>query len=1164
MKFDRLRMVGFKSFVDPTEFIVADGLTGVVGPNGCGKSNLVDALRWVMGDNSYKSMRGSGMEDVIFSGSVSRPARNFGDVTVFLDNSARTAPAAFNDADILEVTRRIEREAGSVYKVNGRDVRAKDVQLLFADASTGAHSTALVRQGQIGELISAKPVARRAILEDAAGISGLHARRHEAELRLRAADDNLTRLEDILAQQALQLDSLKRQARQARRYRNISGDIRKAEAQLYTVRWRQGIQTIKEIDKASTANAAALAEHTRAHSECMRLQSAAADALPPLRETQARTAAALQRQTFALNQLQQEEARQKARQQELREILDTATRDREREVQTIADYSQTLSHLETQEREIKATLAQSDDRQAASEQALQKAEARLAREENHLAHLTREAAASEARRNELNRTIAHENQQLEKIGTELEQVIADSNNLAHTDALAQELDDYKGALNAAETALEHAEQRMAEAERAHQQATNAEAKARAPLAQTERTLNQLETEAKTLRQLLTPAQSASAAPVIDDIQVDAGLETALGMALGDTLEAPYLPHANVDSDDLPMAWRQPGPDAGDPFLPSGTSSLLQYVRAPAFLHRRLAQIGLVEAHQGAHLQSQLRPGQRLVSREGDVWRWDGFYLRSGAATAATMRLAQRNRLEELDSEIAATHNTLVAHQNAHQDAVKGCTGAEEKVKQARTAWRLAQTEREKARASVTESERTYADLRVRRSALEEARLRLQERHNEALRTKDTALADLDALTREPDQTAALEAYKDQVQQVQKARHAYGEARASTDALASEIKAQRQRLGTIDHERKQWQRRIETAEKHALELSQRTEQTTRELEQCANIPALIEDKRKRLLSEQEQAEHRHKQAQDAVVSAEQELAARESATGKTAAALATCREDHARLQERLEAAQAHQALVTQQMRETLECSPEETLTISGLHVNGDNAWPEPEKLEKRLARLKAERERLGGVNLRAEDEAEEVRARHEALQQEQEDLIAAIAKLRHGIASLNREGRERLLNAFGQVDQHFRSLFRKLFHGGEARLALIESDDPLQAGLEILARPPGKKPQALTLLSGGEQALTTLALIFAVFLTNPAPICVLDEVDAPLDDANVERFCQLMDDMAEKTDTRFIIITHNPITMARMHRLFGVTMAERGVSQLVSVDLETAESYREAG
>src|SRR5436853_404176 len=545
MKLTRLRLHGFKSFVEPTDFAIEPGLTGVVGPNGCGKSNLVEALRWAMGETSHKSLRAADMDAVIFAGSGNRPSRNHAEVVMTIDNSDRTAPSAMNDSETLEISRRIEREAGSVYRINGRDVRARDVQILFADAATGARSPALVHQGKIGEIIQAKPEQRRRVLEDAAGVAGLHARRHEAELRLKAAETNLTRVEDVIGQLAGQIDGLKKQARQAIRYREVAAKVRKAEALLFHLRWREANAEVSEAGRTHELSVREMAERTREQAEIARFQAVRASELPAPREAEAPAAAGQER---------------------------------------LARLDQEIAHVVAEEQ-------------------------RLAQETSGLGDLAVLAAATET----------------------AQQVLAQS------EAAAQD------------------------SEAGHVAARQKLDAARTPLNETDKRVQRLETEARTISKLVNRETKNLWPPIIDGITVAKGYEKALGAALGDDLDAPVEPSA-------PMRWTNAGITSEDPALPQGIETLAAHVDAPAELARRLAQIGVVARERGAELVSQLKTGQRLVSLEGDVWRWDGFVAAAHAPTGAARRLAERARLVDIEHELEQARTDASAKRQALEDA----------------------------------------------------------------------------------------------------------------------------------------------------------------------------------------------------------------------------------------------------------------------------------------------------------------------------------------------------------------------------------------------------------------------------------------------------------------------------------------------------------------
>jgi chromosome segregation protein len=1145
MKLTRLRLQGFKSFVEPTDFVIEPGLTGVVGPNGCGKSNLVEALRWAMGETSHKSLRAADMDAVIFAGSGNRPSRNHAEVVMTIDNSDRSAPAAMNDREILEISRRIEREAGSVYRINGRDVRARDVQLLFADAATGARSPALVHQGKIGEIIQAKPEQRRRVLEDAAGVAGLHARRHEAELRLKAAETNLTRVEDVVGQLAGQIEGLKKQARQAIRYREVAAKVRKAEALLFHLRWMEAHAGVAETTNIHDLSVREMAERTREQAEAARIQAVRASELPALREAEARAAAGLQRLTNAREILDREEARAQERVAELDHRLTQFSADIAREQQQAADADAALQRLDAEDAELKEEIKSRVEKRSGVDGRVSEAESTLAAAERLFAELTTALADLTAKRNQLEGTVRTHRDRLGRLDQDIANVERDEQKLTQeTSAL--------GDLAALASAVEAGQQNLAASESASQasEAGHAAARARleaarAPLTEADKRVQRLETEARTISKLVNGETKNLWPPIIDGITVAKGYEKAIGAALGDDLDAPVDPSA-------PMRWTHAEAAEGDPALPEGVEALAAHVQAPIELKRRLAQIGVVARERGAGLVSQLKTGQRLVSLEGDVWRWDGFVAAAHAPTGAARRLAERARLVDIETELEQARLDAAAKRQTLETADAELKAAAAAETSARDAWRAAQREADAARERHAATEREINRHAARKSALTEAHTRLTADRSEAQGAHESANAALAELPPSlPTETRLAEVKAG----IDSCRRIAAQVRAEAQALAREAELADRRLQAITAERSDWQSRKTSAASQLATIEARVNEVTAERAELENAPAIFAEKRRALISEIEAAENARRLAADALAEAENVMAETDRAAKISLEALSSAREACARAEERMDGAKRRLVDLEREIHDMLEVEPH---AVSGLaEIEPGAELPPLAEIEENLEKLRRDRERLGAVNLRAEEELREVEAQHTTLTTERDDLVEAIKRLRQGIQSLNREARERLLASFEIVNSHFKRLFTELFGGGEAALHLIESEDPLEAGLEIIAKPPGKKPQTLSLLSGGEQALTALALIFAVFLTNPSPICVLDEVDAPLDDHNVERFCNLLHEMTSTTETRFIIITHNPITMARMNRLFGVTMAERGVSQLVSVALDEA-------
>ena len=873
IKFKKLKVKGFKSFVEPTEVIIEQGLTGIVGPNGCGKSNLVEAFRFVMGELSPKQMRGSELDDVIFNGTSGRPAWDIAEVTIDLDNTDRQAPSLFNQSDEIEVTRRIWRGEGSEYRVNGKEVRLKDVQLLFADAATGARSTSMVSQGRVGAIIAAKPEQRRNLLEEAAGITGLHSRRHEAELRLNATETNLERVKDLLKAQEEQLEVLKKQSKQAERYKNIQKDITKARAAVFYKRWEVEKTKLEEVSAKLKDQDSLVSDQTQEVAKVNVEYEKVQESLPTMRLKESQIAAELQKHTINLDNQEKEIDRANSAVEETQIRIQQIKNDMDREQFLFDDAKENMERV---------------------------------REEKSI---------------------------LEKQQGDL---FLDSNDKDNIETGSQRNNN----------------------------------------------------------------------PIIDYLDFEDGYEKAVAAVFSDELIASI-------NEEQASHWRVLTYNQNSVF-PDGITKLSNLIKAPENLKKKLDFVGLIKEKSSVlNLQENLLPGQILVSLEGEIWRWDGYVSKGkqNSSTKAVLEQLKNRRLKQL-----------------------------------------------------TKEEQQWMDISSK------AQQRLDE-----LKDREVKLhQDLEELR----------------------------------SMPNTISTEKTRLQSLINDNKQ------EYDKIAGELQQQ--------EQAAN-----EINKKLKLEEVK---------------------------------LTELREEKIRLEGSIETINETIRQLSSQVKERIG------IELSGLfdlaEINPNKILGEVDDLERRLERLIAEQERLGGVNLLAEQESQELEEKVSSIKKDQSDLLAAIAKLREAIDSLNTEGRQRLLAAYGVVNENFQKLFVQLFGGGKAYLKFTDESDPLQAGLEIYASPPGKKLQNLTLLSGGEQALTALSLLFAVFLSNPAPICVLDEVDAPLDDTNVDRFCSLVEEIAKTSSTKFLVITHHRMTMARVNRLFGVTMPEQGVSQLVSVDLEKAIEIRE--
>ena len=877
MKFKKLEVVGFKSFADKTSFHFEDGLTGIVGPNGCGKSNIVEALRWCMGETSAKSLRGSGMEDVIFSGTTSRPSKNLCEVALKLENDNRLPQ--FKDMPEIEVRRKIEKDKGSKYYLNGREVRAKDIQILFADLSTGPHSPSMVSQGRVGSLVTAKPTDRRAILEEAAGISGLHVRRHEAELRLDAAENNLKKADDIMKQIENQLKSLLKQAEEASKYKNISNEIQHLEAKLVYFQSKEVEKSIlvaqEELgeveDEISAVNIDKNFNENALKEESQKIT--------PLRNENAQLNAKLQRLNLEFEQISEEEGRAKNEVEKIKKEIKQINIDIDREKQIINDSSSNEKRLLNERSDIEET---------------------------------------------------------EKTSSEVEE---------------QAEKDYK------------------------------------------ESLSELNKEQEVLNKLSEKIFS----------QIG-GFE--FGVIKRKTSQLSSL----IDNISLRFKTQSESTDNYD--APTLKGKIIEFYNEFKNIEDLIKQINfdLEAAEPQANLNSDLtnKIKQEFLEKLKIVSELQGKYASrlSKYENLKQDSLKRKERLKNIDSEIKNWIDLKNSSEQKFKELNARLKGSEEVL-----------TEEEIKPGTIAEKKGTYVQN--------------------------------------------IENVKEDIVQINE----------QLTSKEESVKLINQKLYDINGV--------------VLGITERKVR-------AQTIIEGLKDKKKEI-----------------------ELKS------------------------------------LSEFKHTLEELP----NFAGIDIEEDI---QANKIDNQIQKLKDQREKMGAVNLRADNETQELQDQIDRMMNDRKDLVQGIQKLKGSINDLNQKGRERLLDAFEKVSRKFNDVYTKLFAGGNARLELIESDDPLEAGLELLASPPGKKLQSITLLSGGEQALTAMALIFAVFLINPSPICILDEVDAPLDDANVTRFCALLDELSNVTDTKFVVITHHALTMSRMNRLYGVTMAERGVSQLVAVDLEKAE------
>ncbi len=1141
MQIKRLRLTGFKSFVEPTELRIEPGLTGVVGPNGCGKSNLLEAIRWVMGESSPKSMRGGGMEDVIFAGTSQRPPRDFAEVALHCDTEGDIV-AGLSDATEgreLEIIRRIERGAGSAYRANGRDVRAKDVALIFADAATGAHSPALVSQGKIANVIAAKPTDRRAMLEEAAGIAGLHVRRKDAEQKLRATETNLARLSEITADMEVRANALRRQARAAEKYKKLSDEIRIAEARLIYARWRDAAAAADQARRDSDAAEAAVKTAQHELETVSAAQTEVATRVATARHDAQAQRDALAEATATQVRLQGEERAARQRLDDLAAQQRRIADDRAHEGELAREAHGALTALDAETKALAQDIAGHDAGKAALAEANLAAQAQLRDAEVALAQARAKAASEAADRRIAVSARDSAEAAVRRIAADKARIDAEIAALGDSTALAATHSHSLQAAEAAEAAIAAAETALQNAEAQREATATDLAGVEAGLAEARTALAALDGEAATLERALAAGRRDDAR-ILDQLRVAPGYEAALAAALGDDLDA------GTDAD-AARSWGGAEPGKDDPALPGSTRSLAEFVTAPAALARRLAQVAVVDSDSG----QPLAVGQRLVTTAGVMRRWDGFVARGDGATA-TERLQRQNRLDALAAQRPQVELGVQELRDRRDAAAARAAELTEAASTARKA--LAQAD-ETRRTALRAADQAQAALDRHRDAAALFDRRLGEIAAAAQEAAEALAAQEAALAALPDDSIARAALDAEEHAAERARSDASGARDALTAHERALAGLSERQAVVTAEIKSWKARAGEAARRVTEMDKRADMLAAEAEKLADVPTKLAEQR--AAAEAQQAELRAQ-----VTAAEAQERAAEAALREAEAALASIRERVAAAREtragaiaRSENAELRRVEMGRLSGERFECPPPLLPQKAGFDGESvSDAGAESAQHD----RLIADRERLGPVNLVAADELVELDSERERSAAEIEELTQAVHRLRGSIGNLNREGRVRLLAAFETVNGHFQRLFTTLFDGGQAHLELVDSDDPLEAGLEIMAQPPGKRLGTLTLLSGGEQALTAVALIFGLFLTNPAPICVLDEVDAPLDDANIERFCDLLDRMTRETNTRYLIVTHNAVTMARMHRLFGVTMIEKGVSRLVSVDLGGAE------
>ena len=1140
MKFKSIRISGFKSFLEPTEIDLNEGLTGIVGPNGCGKSNIVEAMKWVMGENSARQMRGEGMDDVIFSGSNERPARNFAEVTIKLDNTEKKAPTNFNQFDEIEISRKIEREKGSTYRINSKQVRARDVQLIFADSASGARSSGIVSQGRISQIIESSLEERRVILEEAANIKGLHNRKHEAVLKLNGATDNLSRLLDIENTYNEQLIELEKQGRKAARYRSVGDRLRKAEASLFLSLLNKAEQEFNDLEAKFKKSKNQVEEAQINLSENTKSKLEIFNKLPELRTIEAEKAATLQSLNISKIRLEEEEATSKITLNNVLNQISQIETDIRREIEIKDDAIKTISNLLLEKEKLLLdtkdfTTKKNDAARRVNELKIksENADAKLSSINSKIFSIKSDKSDLENRINNLKEKIKKsEDQKLQFNMTEDKKLIDEHNKKrVNIEKLIKE---ESNKLDLIKKQLENEE--------------NLSITLKEKKGKIDYDLNVMRADLHSLSSLLgyDEFKNNTLEATIDDI---GNLQDAIGSVLGETILAPVK---SDNSDEQNISYWKEITTKFEEKLPKGAIPIISKIKKNSILDIVLIGIGIVENEKTAlKLQKELSFGQALTTLKGGLWRWDGYVQPLGVQNSYSERLQQITKLRNLQDELPSKEKeevTIVNEINQNDLELKKFFGT---TKEIESKINLLNNELNDTKLSISS-----LDSKINSSNI------LLKEHQNILDTSQKELVDLETLSKKSLNLPTLLADELKIRNAaDQCRNQLTDAMAAEQQIRNQESYQQRNLMQINNQKNDWENRKDEAETRIKSLKERLDNLKEDKSRLEKLPDNFVEKANELNIKIETAKQKRNLAADKLVQTETLLNEAEKSEKSSEQNLASFREDMIKVEAALNLASTKIENIEDRVYEKLRVKSKQLKEIVNLSDN-EELYTSIETLEKTVQRLLNERESLGAVNLRAEEEMNEMRQKIELMSKERVDLELAIEKLKSGIFELNKEGRQRLKDSFELVNKNFKDLFKELFGGGDAELKLVGDDDPLKAGLEILASPPGKKMQLLSLLSGGEQALTAISLIFSVFLCNPAPICILDEVDAALDDSNVSRFCNLLDKIVDETETYFLVVTHHRLTMAKMNRLFGVTMEQKGISRLVSVDLEQANKIKD--
>ena len=1141
MKFKSVRISGFKSFLEPTEILINDGLTGVVGPNGCGKSNIVEAVKWVMGENSARQMRGDEMDDIIFAGTSERPARNFAEVSIKLDNSERKAPANFNHLEEIEISRKIEREKGSIYRVNSKQVRARDIQLIFADNGTGARSSGIVSQGRIAQIIDATSEDRRIILEEAANIKGLHNRRHEAELKLNGANENLNRLMDIEQTYQDQLIELEKQGRKAARYRSVGDRLRKAEATLFLTLlntaenefndFKKHLDIAKENVNKGQIN---VSKHTEAKQEIL-------DELPEFKKLETKKITVLQSLNITKIRLEEEKSSAKTTLNNTLNQISQIETDIQREVEIKQDAKKTLLSLFTEEEKLKSESTNFLTKKTDALKLVKDLKAKTEEANTKLSTITSEIYSIKSDKSDLEKRISvltdkikNSEFQISEFNSKEDEQVLKKNNQQ---------------LSKLEQILKNKNQNLVSYKQELIKLEEKEVKLSDQKSNTDQNFNVINAELNSLSSILgdDTLNKNSLEKSINNI---GNLEKAIGSVLGETLLAPI--HSDENHFLKNTYWRNDLKTKFSSELPKGAIPIISEIKKNSILDIALIGVGIVKDEETAYdLQKNLSFGQALTTSKGGLWRWDGFVQPQGVQNGYSERLQQIAKLKLLQIKLPAVTKEQKIIESKIDENQLGISKCKRDIIE--------------LESQISELIKNSNTLELTNSKLDAKLLSskvLLKEHLDITKISQKELAGLKNQLNNSINLPSLLADELKIRNIaDQCRNELADAMASEQQIKTHESFQARNLMQINNQSENWKKRENEASMRLMSLQDRLKKLKDDQKRLTSLPDDFEKREEDLNKQIDKAVQDKNIASDKLVHTETNLHNIEKLEREAEQKVSSFREEMIKIEASLNLARTKIQNIEARVFEKLRINTDKLLEIVGFNEK-NNLNVSIELLERTVQRLINERESLGAVNLRAEEEMKEMKEKIETMTSERIDLELAIEKLRTGIFELNKEGRQRLKDSFNDVNKNFKDLFQKLFGGGDAELKLVGSEDPLKAGLEVLASPPGKKMQLLSLLSGGEQALTAISLIFSVFLCNPAPICILDEVDAPLDDTNVGRFCDLLNKIVAETNTYFMVVTHHRLTMAKMDRLFGVTMEQKGISRLVSVNLEEANRIRD--